>query len=325
MVLTGGCASAPTPRPEAPVARVRPDLGGELLALLPAGSLGWVRLDLAALRRSPHYEGTLELAGTLGADLPLVRRELGMDVFQAGRAVALAIYAPPGRTGPGWPVAIVRGGFTREAVLAEARARVPTAPQGAPAEAEEQGLAYTVVGQRAYAFPADDVMVVMARGLVRRVAAHLAGADAHGAHDDPRFADLAARLAPGDHPIRVAVDLGAVRDRQPTAVRGVPQGEQLMRAVGWGRLDDGAQVEVIGQTGTEASAAELARLLGAESRRIGGLLPVRLLGLSRLLREGVQVAADGDRVRVAVQADRDEARRALRIASILDDLTGAAE
>ncbi len=326
LALMGGCATTPATPPTTDPPRVRRDLTGEVLALLPAGALGWVRLDLAALRQSPHYEGVLELAGTLGADLPLVRRELGMDVFRVGTMAALAIYAPPGRTGPGWPVAVVRGQYTRASVLAEARARVPQSGPAATPEAVEQGLAYTVVGQRAYAFPTHDLMIVMERGLVRRVAGHLAGADAHSAHDDPRFADLAGRLDPGDHPVRVALDLQAVRARQPVAaVRGVPQSDQLMRVVGWGNLGEGATIQAYGQTGTEASAAELARLLGAESRRLGGLLPVRLLGLSRLLREGFQVGAEGDIVRLSVEASRDEARRALRIATILDDLAESSE
>jgi hypothetical protein len=327
---TGGCATAPAVRPVAEAPRVRPDVHGEVLSLLPAGALGWVRLDLETLRRSPHYEGALELSTSLGADLPLVRRELGMDVFREGATVALAIYAPPGRTGAGWPVAVVRGRFNRASVLAEARARVPAAAapaEGAQGEAEtvEQGTAYTVVGQRAYMFPADDVMLVMARGLVRRVAARLAGIDATSALDDPHFADLLARLGPGAHPARAAVDLGAIRARQPEVGRGVRQAEQLQRVVAWADLGEGATLQAFGQTGSEASAAELARLLTAESRRVGGLLPVRLLGLSRLLREGVQATATGDTVRLGVEASRDEARRALRIATILDDLTEATD
>lgn len=317
-----GCTATGTPAPESAARVVAPDVHGEVLSLLPPGAVAWVRLDVATLRRSPNYDGALEMARSLGADLPMVQRELGVDVFHQGDMAALAIYAPPGRGQAGWPMAVVRGRFDRAAILADARARVPNAT---PSEVTERGLTFTVIGQRAYLFPASDVMVVTERALVRRVAARLTGQEAHSVIEDDRFRALLARVGGDDKPARFVVDLEAIRGLQEVRVRGVPQADTLNTVAGWVEIPEASSARLVGTTSTARAATEVAQIVTREGRRMGGLLPVRLLGLGRFLSEGIQARAEGEVVTVNLDASRDETRRLFRIATILDDLDGGSE
>lgn len=317
-----GCASTGTtvtarvepPRP--------PDVHGELLSLLPPGAVAWGRFELSEARRSPHFNGALELAVTLGADVAGVRRELGFDALHEAEKLAFGVYLPPsaGANG-GWPVIVARGPYDRAAVLQAARERSPGAT---PEEGSERGVAFTIVGQRAYMFPASDVVVVMERSLVRRVAERLAGHERRSVREDERFNDLWA-LVDGQHgALQVAADLAAIRTRVRVPARGVARtGEGLDRLVAWGDVPGDVSVRAAGQAHTEAAAREIVRLVDASTRELGGQVMVRLLGLGRLLREGVVARADGERVTLTVQANTAEAGRVLRISSALQELGGA--
>ena len=100
-------------------------------------------------------------------------------------------------------------------------------------------------------------------------------------------------------------------------------GEGLDRLVAWGDVPGDVSVRAAGQAHTAAAAQEITRLVDASTRQLAGQVMVRLLGLGRLLREGVVARADGDRVTLTVQANATEAGRVLRISSALQELGGA--
>jgi hypothetical protein len=311
---TSANARAAAPRP--------PDVHGELLALLPPGAVAWGRFELTEARQSPHFSGALELAVTLGADVAGVRRELGFDALHEADRLAFGVYLPPGTAATGgWPIFVARGRFDRAAVLQAARERAPGA---APEEGAEQGVGYTIVGQRAYMFPASDVVVVMERSLVRRVAARLVGEERRSVRDDDRFNDLWALVEGRRGSLQVAADLAAIRARVRIPARGMARtGEGLDRLVAWGDVPGDVSVRAAGQAHTEAAAREIVRLVDASTRELAGQVMVRILGLGRLLREGVVARAEGERVTLTVQANSVEAGRVLRISSALQELGGA--
>lgn len=316
------CASTGTPAVAVAEPPRPPDVHGELLALLPPGAVAWGRFDLAEARRSPHFNGALELAVTLGADVASVRRELGFDALHEAEKLVFGVYLPPSAgTQGGWPVIVARGAYDRAAVLQAARERTPGA---APEEGTERGVAYTIVGQRAFMFPASDVVVVMERSLVRRVAERLTGVERRSARDEERFNDLWSQVDGPHGSLQVAADLAAIRTRVRVSTRGMARtGEQLDRLVAWGDVPGDVSVRAAGQAHTEAASREIVRLVDASTRQLAGQVMVRLLGLGRLLREGVTARAEGDRVTLTVQANASEAGRVLRISSALQELGGA--
>ncbi len=315
-----GCATTGGSRLDAPARNVPADLRGDLVAMLPANPLMWVDFDLASARRSAHFDGVLSLATELGADLAMVRRELGFDWTRQADRLAFAIYAPPGEGAQqGWPLLVARGRFVRSEVLAEARTRVPGE---APSERSEGGILFTVLGQRAYAFPVEGVMLVMERGLLRRVAQRLSGEARESASDDRRFAGLWL-AAEGEGNVRVAVDLAGIRARQRVDVRRAPQAGLVDRFVGRALLTDAATLRAAGECHDARGATVVSEAVTAEARRYGGNLAVRLFGMSRLMNEGVQARAEGDMAVVRIDATRDEARRLLRVASLVRELTEA--
>ncbi len=318
------CAAACAGRPVAPTARppapTPPDPHGELLALLPPGAAAFGRFDLAAARRSPHFEGALALAASLGSDLGTVQRELGFDALHVSDALVVAVYLPPGTgASAGWPVLVARGGLTREGVLAAVSAARHVAVQ----ESTESGVREAVIGERVFLFPAPDVVVVADRSLRRRVAERLAGIEAHTVSDDRRFAGLWELAGGARGALRGAADLAAIRGR----VRGVPQpavpqADALDVAVAWADVADDVAVHAAGRARSPQAAQEIVRVVDASAREFAGQLAVRLLGLGRLLREGIHAAADGDHVTLSIDANAAEAGRLLRISSALRELGG---
>ena len=316
------CASTGTPAVAVVEVSRPPDVHGELLALLPPGAVAWGRFELAEARRSPHFEGALEVATTLGAEVDSVQRELGFDALHQAEKLVFGVYLPPGTAAhAGWPVIVARGAYDRAAVIRAARA---AAHDAVPEEGSERAVPYTIVGSRAYMFPAADVVMVMERSLVRRVAAGLLGAERHSMNDDHRFDDLWA-LVEGRHgALQVAADLAAIRTRVNLRMSGMARtGDGLDRLVACGDVPGDVRVRVAGQAHSEAAAQEIARLVDASTRQLGGQLAVRLLGLGRLLREGITAHVVGDRVTLNVQASTSEAGRVLRISSALQELTAA--
>lgn len=160
---------------------------------------------------------------------------------------------------------------------------------------------------------------------MRRVAARLRGRDPQSAQDEGTFRALLARAEGADKPARFVLNLEAIRGLQSLSVRNAPQVDAINQLAGWAELPDASHIHAVGLTSTARAAREVADIVTRESQRMGGLLPVRLLGLSRLLNQGVRARAEGELVTLDVDATRDESRRAMRIATILDDLTGEAD
>ena len=230
---------------------------------MPRGAVAWVRLNVEAARRSPHFEPAMALVSRLGVDLEMLRRELGVEVMQRAAQAAVGVYMPPG-TAPsaGWPLVMMRGGVDRAAILASARSHA----QGAAEETvTESGVTFTVVGQRAFVFPADDVVLTMDRALLRRVGARLAGEDRHSLRTEPRFVALwrSASLDPDEAgTLDVATDLAAIRAR--TRLRNaVPQQALLDAFVLRAEIPGAATVRVAGEGRDRAGA-------GARSREGAG-------------------------------------------------------
>lgn len=321
--LVSACASTPPPPPvvAAPAPRP-PDPHGDPLSLMPRGAVAWVRIQAETARRSPHFEPAMQLVSRMGVDLEMLRRELGVDVMQRASVAAVAVYMPPG-TAPstGWPLVMMRGGVDREAILTSARAHAEGAQDEAVTEA---GVRFTVVGQRAFVFPADDVVLTMDRALLRRVGARLAGRDRHSLRTEPRFTALwrAAELDPSAAgTLDVATDLVAIRAR--TQLRtSVPQQALLDAFVLRAEIPGAVTVRVAGEARDAAGATELVRTVQTTSRQIAGQMAVRLLGLGRVLGEGLSVRAAERGVFLNLDAREDEARRLFRLSSILEDLQG---
>lgn len=312
--VTGGCATTATTTAAARPALAPPDPRGEPLALFPPGAVSWGRFDLATARRSPHFDRALETAQSAGVQVGEVQRALGFDALRTSEMVAYALYMPPGsgQVRGGWPVVMARGGFTRDAVLAAAR-------QGGEAveEGRESGVAYTAVGQRVLMFPAEGVVLVLPRSLLRREAERLAGAERRSVLDDDRFSALWERVGGMDGTLRVAVDLAAIRARAQADLRGAPPAAGHLDAlVAKADLPADVTVQAAGLASDEAAAAATVRGVRAMVAEVRGAI-VTLLGLGRLMREGIVASSEGRHVSLTVRANEGEARRAMRIVTML--------
>ncbi len=327
-LVTLGCAEDAASRvPTTPPAvATAPDLHGEPLGWLPGGAVAWARLDMAALRQSSHFDGALDLARGLGADLDTLERELGFDAFRQAEALAVAIYLPPGRDGDqGWPVVYARGHVARDEILAAARARLPGGTE--PTEAVESGIAYTALGARAYIFPAPDVVLVMERSLVRRVTARLAGTESASVLGDNRFATLWEDAGGSTGGILLATDLAALRARSSRSTQGGPPEANALEAfVARADLSPGITLHAAGRARDAAGAQSVVQALDAVRHTYAGQLGVRLLRLSHLLEDGIATSATGRFVVVSATATDDETSRLLRAVTLLHDVTaGPAE
>ncbi len=303
--------AAPTRRP--------PDVHGDPLALLPHGAVAWACIDVATRLASPCFEEGLTMARELGADLALLERELGFDAIHRAERVTLAVYLPPGSgAANGWPLVYARGTFDREALLATAAAR-PEA-HGARSEITEHGMTFTVVGDRAYLFPASDVMLVMERALARRVAARLSGESTRSVLTDDRFTALWQSAGGMEGPFAAAVDLDAIRPQLRGQPR-PPEADSLSALVAHGEAPSTVTVHAAGRARDRNAAHMIVRTIDDARADVAGQLAVRLLGLSRVLREGIQTNEADDTVRVDVEMRPEEARRVVRATALLRDLT----
>ena len=317
-----GCASASNARPSVAAAPTRhpPDVHGDPLALLPHGAVAWARIDAATLRASPYFEEGLTMARELGADLTLLERELGFDAIHRAERVALAVYLPPGSgAANGWPLVYARGAFDREALLTAAAAR-PEA-HGARSEITEHGVTFTVVGDRAYVFPASDVMLVMERALARRVAARLSGESSRSVLTDDRFTALWQSAGGMAGPFAAAVDLEAIRPQLRGQPR-PPEADSLMAIVAHGEAPDSVTLHAAGRARDRNAAHMIVRTIDDARAEVAGQIAVRLLGLSRVLREGVHTNESDDTVRVDIEMRPEEARRVVRATALVRELTG---
>lgn len=315
-IAMSGCATASVRSAAAP-ARVRPDPRGEPLALLPTGAVSWGRFDLAVARQSPHFARALETARTAGVQVDEVQRALGFDALHSSSMLAYALYLPPGgaTVRGGWPIVYARGGFSRDALLTDARRAGPI-EQG-----RESGVEYFSVGQRVLIFPTDDVVLVLPRALLRREAERLSGIASDGLAEDTHFASAWSRIGGAEGPLRVAVDLAAIRARAPTDLHGAPPAAgHLDLLVARAEVPAAVTVLAAGLASDRSAAEATVRGVRALVSQVRGAI-VTLLGLGRLLREGITVSNDDRWVSLTVRADEGEARRAMRIVTLLGDET----
>ncbi|MBI5513305.1 MAG: hypothetical protein HY909_06020 [Deltaproteobacteria bacterium] len=310
-VLAPGCAALQH-RPTEARRRAPPDVHGEPLALLPAGAVAWLRLDLEALRRSPHWEPSF---GLWRAEAATLQRELGFEALQDARVLAMALYLPPGHGAAGWPVFYARGTLRREAILAAARARNDGQ---AGTSGTEAGLAYQVLGSRAYLFPAPDVVLVLDRGLLRRVASRLSGEAEHSIADDPRFEAHWRRAGDAPGSLRGAVDLASLRAHGTLEEVRMQGGDtRLLDSVVVG-LDAPEDVRAlaVGSARDATGAREVLRVVDAARSEAAGQWVVHLLGLNRVLGQGIQARSEDRWVIVRAEASRAAVGRLLRVAGL---------
>lgn len=301
-------ASTPAPR------RVPPDVHGEPLALLPRGPLLWFRADAVTARSSRHWPAVAGLIESSGGEfVRQLERELGFDALRSASALALALYAPPGarpeRGGPlSWPVLYARGGFEREQVLMAARAR---APADRPlSERTLDGMRYYASASRAYLFPADDVVIMFDPAMAPRVIRRLRGEETESALGDARFASLWAQVGGAEGTVQLAADLGAMR-----ALGGPTQEQDPSASLETAVLRIDAPDEVHARLAAFATSEDEARRLVTSVDEIRTTmlqrLEVRLLGLTRLLNQGITAVNEGRLVRVGIDASAAEAHRVL--------------
>lgn len=322
LLALAGCATTTTAAHPTATAQTRrpPDIHGDPLALLPHGAVAWSRIDAATLRASPYFEEGLAMARELGADLALLERELGFDAIHRAERVALAVYLPPGGDAQtGWPLVYARGTFDRAAILSAAAAR-PEA-HGERSEGTEHGVPFTLVGNRAYMFPASDVMLVMERALARRVASRLSGDSQRSVLTDDRFTDLWQRAGGIEGPLVAAVDLEAIRP-QLRGQAASTEANALEAIVARAEAPGTVTLHAAGRAQNANAAHMIVRTIDDAREEVAGQIAVRLLGLSRVLREGIRTREDGATVRVDVDMRPEEARRVLRASSLVRELTG---
>lgn len=321
-LLVGGCTGAAhvaaPPRVVAP-RPVPPDLHGEPLALLPPRPLLWLRVDAAEARASQHWPTvSAMLAQNAGDALRTLERELGFDPLQQADMLALGMYARPGAPSGSeahpWPIFLARGRIDASAILAAARARA--AADDPLTERSEGGLRVYATRVRAYAFPAPDVVLVFDPALTRRVARQLSGEERESALHDGRFDALWEQAGGRGGSVQLAADGAQIRasggeEAEDPLARSIDQSVLRLEAPGEVRAS------VIALAVDEPSAQ---RLVATVDETRGSLLrnfAVRMLGLQRLLQQGLTAVHEGRLVRVRVEARADEASRVLRAAQVL--------
>jgi hypothetical protein len=314
---TAACAGAPHAGPAGAHRNQPRDVHGEPLALLPPGALVWARMDVATARSSPHWSTLYELAQRNGGDfLRTLDRELGFNPFERAQLAAFALYAPPGgvsNAAHGWPALYVRGAIDRDGILAAARARA--AADDPPTLRTVEGVSFVATRERAYLFPATDVVIVFDPALTRRVLHQLSGEEPHSVADDSHFADLWTQAGGNSGTLRMAGDVTALRSTGlVTAGDDTGALESFVaRADGTGSIE----LHIAGLATSEQGARQVVARVDEVRESLLGRLEVRFLGLSRLLNQGVTAVQEGRLVRMSVDARSDEVSRVLRAAQFL--------
>jgi hypothetical protein len=328
-LLAPSCAGAASTRDLAtgPVRAhaVPPDIHGEPLALLPPLPLLTLRIDAAELRRSTHWLAALEvLRQNIAAELATADRELGFDPLEAADVAALALYAPPrdpraAGAQAAWPVLYVRGRVDAAAVLATARARV--AQDDRLVEHAEGGVHWFSTRDRAYLFPAPDVVIMFEPRMTGRVLRRLAGGELRGADHDARFASLEQQVDGfGQAAVRFEADTATLRSLG--AMGDAPaQTEAVDQVVARADVPGDLSVHAALVTTSDEAAAQLVQAVDELRAQALGQFVVRVvLGMGRLLQQGLTAVNEGRVVRLGVEARSDEVTRLLHASRLLQML-----
>ena len=303
-----------------------PDLHGDPLALLPPSPLVWLRVDMRAVRLSQHWEtGFPLLQRNAGESLATIERELGFDPLRVADMVALGLYAPPGvRAGDGshaWPMLVARGAIDRAAILAAARARAR--PDDPLAERTVDGVTYFATRERAYLFPADDVVLVFEASLARRVFRQLSGAESASPLHETRFDSLWQHADGRSGALQFAGDVAALRaigapveEVAVAAGQGIGGASRIEQAVAHADLDAAVSVRIAVLGNDEAAAQSVVGDIDALRTALLRRWDVRLLGMTRLLMQGLTDVREGRVVRVHLDAQPNEAARLVQVARL---------
>jgi hypothetical protein len=328
--VLSACGAAPPNVANQTVARhVAPDLHGEPLALLPPAPLVWARIDLHAVRQSQHWENAFPLLQhNAGETLATIERELGFDPIRVADMVALGLYAPPGaHAGDGshaWPVFYARGAIQRDAIISAARARArPDDPLG---ERAVDGVHYLATRERAYLFPAPDVVMVFDTSLTRRVIRQLAGDEERSPLRDARFDTLWSQIDGRNGAMQFAGDVASLRSigaPVDEVVQATGQGEsgasRIEQAVIRGDADASVQFRIAALASSDEAAQQIVHDIDAVRDALLRRWDVRLLGMTRLLMQGLTDVHEGRVVRVRIDAQAGEVVRLLRVAQLGSD------
>lgn len=325
MLFVHGCASAVRTSPRLVARRlVPPDVHGEPLALLPPQPLAWLRVEVAEARASQHW-GTLVtmLEREAGETLAAVERELGLDLFRQAEVFALGLYSPPGAGhgigGRAWPVLYVRGNFDGEAVLAAARVRAPSDDPLLPRR--EGRLRFHATRSRAYLFPARDVLVMFDPALARRLARQLSGEERGSALRDERFDMLWSQTGGRAGTLQAALDAAALRTIGPSLEATEELAQSIDRAVVRVEAPGELHLRVVALATDERAAERLVASVDETRQWLLRRFEIRLLGLSRLLNQGVTAVHEARLVRMQIDAHAEEVSRVLRAAQLLQVTT----
>lgn len=310
--LHAGAAAQPRPTPR--------DVHGEALELLPPDGLLALRVKAAEARRSPHFDTIYRLAEqNAGEQLRALERELGFDVVRTADVFAFGLYptpgAPQGADEPrAWPLLYARGAIDTQAILAAARARAPASDP--LVERTVDGARVYSTRSRAYLFPAPDVVLVFEQALTRRVVRQLAGEEARSAEHDPRFAGLFAQVAGEGGTVQLAADTAALRAAGQLAGEDAST-SSVERMVMRAELAADLRLRAAGTTHDAEGAQRIATQVDGVRQELLGRFEVRLLGLGRLLNQGVTAVSEGNNVRLDIDARADELRRVFGAAQLL--------
>jgi hypothetical protein len=321
------CGGAQHEQSAAVPARPRaPDVHGEPLALLPPSPLVWLRVEMRAVRLSQHWERVYPLLQrNAGESLATMERELGFDPLRAADTLALGLYAPPGaRTGDGthaWPVFYARGQIQRDAILAAARAR---ARHDDPlVERTMDGVTYYATRERGYLFPANDVVIVFEASLTRRVLRELQGVEPDSPARETRFDSLWTQAEGRRGTIQFAGDIAALRaagapvDEVATAAgQGNAGASRIEQAVAHADIDAAVSIRFAALASDAGAAQRVVADIDAVRSALLRRWDVRLLGMTRLLMQGVTDVSEGRIVRIRVDAQPSEVVRLLGVARI---------
>ncbi len=309
-----------------PVRGAPPDVHGEPLALLPAGPVVWLRVDVRRLRASQHWDLAFPLVvHDAGESLATLERELGFDPLRSADMVALGLYTPPGtRAGDGshaWPVFYARGAIHSQAIIDAARARAR--PDDPLIERSVDGVTYMATRERGYLFPADDVVMMFDASLARRVVRQLAGLHAGSAARETRFESLWAQADGRDGTIQFSGDVATLRsigapvdEMAAAAGQGSLGASRVEQVVGRADLDAALAVRFVALASSEQAAQRIVSDIDAVRASLMRRWDVRLLGMTRLLMQGITDVHEGRTVRVRVDAQAGEVVRILRVAAL---------
>ena len=324
----GNSCSAAVPHTVATPAShpIPPDLHGEPLAFLPSSPLVWVRVDMRAVRVSQHWEaGFPLLAQNAGEGLATIERELGFDPIRVADMVALGLYAAPGaRPGDGshaWPVFYARGAIQREAILVAARARAR--PDDPLIEHTVDGVRFLATRERGYLFPANDVVFVFDAALTRRVLHQIDGTERSSVGNESRFDALWTQIDGRNGAIEVAGDaaslraIGAPVDEVASAAGEGDLGtSRIEQAVMAADLDAAVHIRVAALASDNDAAQRIVSNIDAIRSALLHRWDVRLLGMTRLLMQGLTDVHEERIVRIHLDAEPAEVVRLLRVARL---------